>query len=152
MRTILQLSVLMVLTQVAMAQYTPVDKALYDTIAKMDSLFFAAYNTCDKNLDTYASYYADTLEFLHDHGGYSNSKKDVVESTRKNVCGRVTRKLVAGSMEVYPIANYGAVEIGYHTFQNIQDPPDTPHHPGRFVIVWRRNGTRWQITRVISLH
>src|SRR5688572_16438413 len=114
------------------AQYKPVNKALYDTIAKLDSLFFTAYNTCDKNLDIYASYYADTLEFLHDQGGFSNSKKDVVESTRKNVCGKVTRKLIAGSMEVYPIANYGAIEIGYHTFQNKENPPNEPLHPGRF--------------------
>jgi hypothetical protein len=35
--------------------YKPDDPVLYDTIAKLDSIFFSAYNTCLVNLDKYAS-------------------------------------------------------------------------------------------------
>ena len=139
-------------TQQAFSQYKPDDQALYDTILKHDSVFFNAYNNCDKQLDLYASYYAENLEFYHDKGGFSNSKKEMVDATKRNICGKVRRELVPGSVEVYPIANYGAIEIGFHKFFNNQDPPNTPSNAGRFVIVWKHSNDKWEISRVISLH
>lgn len=133
-------------------QFKPDDQALYDTIVHEDSVFFGAYNTCAIHLREYADFYADNLEFYHDKGGIMFSKTDVVEATRKNVCGHTTRTLVPGSLEVYPIANYGAIEIGFHTFTNSNDPPKTYHHPGRFVLIWHHIDGKWMITRVISLH
>lgn len=132
-------------------KYTPDDPALYDTIMRLDSTFFAAYNTCTIHLKEYGDFYADDLEFYHDKGGLSTSKKDVIEATRKNICGKVTRELVPGSVEVYPIANYGAIEIGFHKFHNNQEP-NAPSHPGRFVCVWHHTDTGWKLARVISLH
>jgi hypothetical protein len=136
----------------ANAQYTPDDKALYDTIVKQDSIFFNAYNHCDKMLDLYASYYSDSLEFYHDHAGFSNSKKDMVDATERNICGRVRRELVPGSVEVYPVPNYGAIEVGFHRFYNKENPPNTVARDGRFVIVWKKAGEKWLISRVISMH
>ena|SRR5580692_3306232 len=133
------------------AQFKPDDPALYDTIVHMDSVFFAAYNTCTVHLAEYADFYADNLEFYHDKGGLMDSKKDVVASTKKYVCGYTTRELVPGSIEVYPIANYGAVEIGFHKFHNSREP-DAPARPGRFVVIWHRTDKGWKITRVVSLH
>jgi hypothetical protein len=133
------------------AQYKPDDPALYETIVRQDSLFFGAYNTCSVHLQEYADFYADSLEFYHDKGGLSTSKKDVVEGTKKNICGKVTRELVAGSVEVYPIAHYGAIEIGFHKFHNSEEP-NAPSRPGRFVLVWHQTDKGWKITRVISLH
>jgi hypothetical protein len=132
--------------------YHPVDQQLYDTIVRLDSLFFAAYNTCSVNLDTYASFYADSLEFYHDAGGFSNSKQYTVDATKKNICGKVTRELVKGSIEVYPIKDFGAVEMGLHMFHNNQEPP--PKHPkiSRFIVIWHHTDIGWKISRVISLH
>jgi len=90
--------------------YKPDDQNLFDKIVSLDSIFFAAYNSCSVNLEKYASFYSDSLEFYHDKGGFTNSKQDVVEGTKKNICGKVTRELVKGSIEVYPINNYGAIE------------------------------------------
>lgn len=133
-------------------QYKPDDKALYDTIVHLDSLFFHAYNTCDVNLSVYSDFYADDLEFYHDQGGFSNSKSETVESTKKNVCGKVTRELVQGSIEVYPIKNFGAVEIGLHRFKNNTQTENTHSEPGKFVIIWQNKNNEWKISRVISLH
>ena len=140
-----------VLPQSGYAQFKPDDQALYDTILRQDSLFFGAYNTCTVHLQEYADFYADSLEFYHDKGGLSTSKRDVVEATKKNICGKVTRELVAGSVEVYPIAYYGAIEIGFHKFHNSAEP-NAPSKPDRFVVVWHRTDKGWKITRVISLH
>jgi len=132
--------------------YHPVDQPLYDTIVRLDSIFFDAYNTCSTNLDKYASFYADSPEFYHDAGGFSNSKQQTVDATKRNICGKVTRELVKGSIEVYPIKDYGAVEIGLHIFHNNREPP--PKHPkvGRFTLIWHHTENGWKISRVISLH
>lgn len=130
--------------------YVPDDRALYDTVMRLDSLFFAAYNTCDVHLDEYAAFYSDDIEFYHDGGGLSTSKADIVESTKRNVCGKVTREPVKGSTEVYPIRGFGAVEVGYHRFRNREE--NSVSRPGRFVIVWHKTEGRWLVTRVVSLH
>lgn len=122
---------------------------LYKQIVHMDSVFFAAYNTCD--IDKQASIYSDSLEFYHDKGGLMTSKKDILEATRKNICGKVTRELVKGSIEVYPINNFGAVEMGYHKFHNNQEKNQVPHK-SRFIIIWQKKNNEWLISRVISLH
>lgn len=131
--------------------YRPDDPALYKTIVDLDSAFFEAYNTCDINLDRYSAFYTEDIEFYHDKGGFANSKPEIVESTKKYVCGKVTRQLVKGSIEVYPVPGYGAIEIGLHKFYNREEPDHKPH-TGRFTIVWRQENGDWKIAKVISLH
>lgn len=130
------------------APYTPDDPVLYKEIVRMDSILFHAYNECD--LATLQTILADSLEFYHDKTGLSTSKTDVIESIHRYVCGKVVRVLVQGSIEVYPIAGYGAVEIGYHRFQNKAE--HSLSRPGKFITIWRKNDNSWQVTRVISLH
>ena len=132
--------------------YKPDDPLLYDTIVKLDSMFFGAYNSCLTNLDKYASFYADSIEFYHDKGGLNRSKAAIVEATKKNICGKVTRELVKGSIEVYPIPGYGAVEMGLHIFHNNQEPPPKDPKVSRFIIVWANTANGWRISRVVSLH
>ena len=132
--------------------YKPDDKKLHDTIVYLDSVFFEAYNTCEVNLEKYASFYSDSIEFYHDKGGMMNSKTDLVEATKRNVCGKVTRHLVKGSIEVYPIKDYGAVEMGLHTFHNNTEKQDSPAQVGRFIIIWQFKNNGWKIAKVVSLH
>jgi hypothetical protein len=132
--------------------YKPDDQKLYNTILHMDSVFFGAYNTCDVHLAEYAAIYSDSIEFYHDKGGVMTSKKDIVDATQRNICGKVTRELVPGSVEVYPINNFGAIEIGFHKFHNNQEKNAGPSRPGRFVVIWQYTNNEWKIRRVISLH
>lgn len=130
--------------------YVPESKALYDSIARMDSLLFDAYNTC--KLEVFAALIADDLEFYHDRGGLATSKKDLVESIRSNICGKVTRELLPGSIEVYPVPGFGAIEMGAHRFFNNQEKEAGPSRFSRFVHIWKREQGQWKLTRVISLH
>ncbi|MBZ5856034.1 nuclear transport factor 2 family protein [Flavihumibacter profundi] len=132
--------------------YQPDDPQLYETIVRLDSLFFNAYNTCTVNLDKYAAFYAEDIEFYHDKGGLMTSKKELVEATKKNICGKVTRELVKGSIEVYPIKDYGAIEIGLHSFHNNTEPSGAPSKVGRFMVIWHNDKGSWKIARVVSLH
>lgn len=132
------------------AAYVPDSKPLYDSIVHMDSVLFDAYNVCD--LTTMASCFSEDIEFYHDQGGLMTSKDSIMAATEKNICGRVKRVLIAGSIEVYPIKGYGAVETGQHYFINNSEPG--PRHPkiGKFVHTWKNENGHWRITRVISLH
>jgi tetratricopeptide (TPR) repeat protein len=128
--------------------YVPDSRELYDEIVKMDSIFFTAYNNCD--LETMRSMFSDSLEFYHDKAGLSTSKKDMMDALRNNICGKVTRELMPGSIEVYPIQGYGAVEVGYHRFHNRVEKSIS--RPGKFITIWQKKGDKWQMSRVVSLH
>ncbi|MFD1314281.1 DUF4440 domain-containing protein [Namhaeicola litoreus] len=75
----------------------------------------------------------------------------MLSSIKKNICGKVTRTLMEGSIEVYPIKDYGAVEIGFHKFYNNEEP-NAISQPVKFIIVWKNENDKWLITKVISLH
>lgn len=130
------------------AQAAPAPDPLSQTIQSLDTQLFDAYNHCD--LEKFGSLLADDLEFYHDKTGLARGRQAVVDGVKNNICGKVTRELVPGSLEVYPIANYGAVEIGIHRF----------HHPGhetadsvgeaKFIHLWQNKDGVWKVTRVIS--
>lgn len=131
-------------TQTGTAQ--PAD--LTQKITSLDSIFFKAYNECD--LATQAKFYSDSIEFYHDIGGLATDKKELLASTEKYICGKVTRMLEPGTIEVSPVPGFGAIEIGMHRFTNHQEGSES--RPSRFVIVWKNDHDKWTITRVISLH
>ena len=128
---------------------TAMGQGLRDTILHMDSVFFNAYNSCD--MATQADVIADSIEFYHDRGGLSTSKKDLLTGIKNNICGKVTRVLDKESVEVYPVPGFGAVEVGYHRFINHQES-EKPSGPGRFVIFWRQKDGKWQMYRIASMH
>ncbi len=132
----------------SMAQVTK-ESVLYKTLKAMDEKYFTAYNNCD--MKTQAEIIAEDVEFYHDQGGLSTSKTEILESIEKNICGKVTRELVEGSMEVHEIKDYGAVVLGLHKFYNNQEP-NALSKPSQFVGIWRKKNEDWQMTRIISLH
>lgn len=138
-------------TYIITKNYKPDDPKLYKTIVALDSIFFSAYNTCNVNLEKYSSFYSDDIEFYHDKSGVMTSKQEIVDGTKKYICGKVTRELVKGSIEVYPIKDYGAIEMGLHKFHNNQEP-NSVAEVGRFTIIWKKVDQDWKIVRVISLH
>lgn len=131
-------------------KYIPDNLELYKTIVAMDSVFFEAYNTC--NLDKQAAIYSDKIEFYHDKGGLMTSKQEILDGTEKYVCGKVTRELVKGSIEVYPIKDFGAIEMGLHKFHNNTEKSGTLSHASKFIIFWQNDNNNWKITKVVSLH
>lgn len=124
-------------------------KSLYDSIVTMDAMWEDAYNNC--KLDVMEEIISEDLEFYHDQGGLMTSKTKLNEALKANICGKVNRALKQGSIEVYPIPGYGAVEMGLHGFYNSKQKP-TELHYAKFVHMWKRENGKWRITRVISLH
>lgn len=130
-------------------RYNGKNTKLYQEIIKMDSIYFTAYNNC--NMLTQAKIYAENIEFFHDKGGLLTDKAELLKSIEENICNKVTRTLINGSVEVYPINNYGAIQIGYHKFHNKLEP-SAKSIPSKFIVTWKKENETWLITKVISLH
>jgi len=127
-------------------QGLPVSDPLYKTVSGLDTSLFDAYNNCQ--LDKLSSLVAENLEFYHDKTGLAVGRKLFVDAIKNNICGKVHRELVPGTLEVYPIEGYGAVEIGVHRFTH----PNDPHNLGeaKFVTLWQHKDGSWKMTRAIS--
>jgi hypothetical protein len=126
----------------------PVDPELFHIIEAQDAALFDAYNKCD--LNKFGSLIDENVEFYHDNGGVTLGRQALVDSVKKNICGQTQRQLVAGTLEVFGIHHYGAVEIGEHRFTHPNAKPPIPDGEGRFVHLWHYNNGTWQVTRVFS--
>ena len=127
------------------AQSNAQSGSLFKTIEGLDAKLFNAYNHCD--LATLGVMVADDLEFYHDKTGLSRGKEPFLAAIRQNICGQVERTLVQGSLEVYPLNGYGAVEIGVHRFHHPGHPEDIGE--AKFITLWQ-NENGWKVTRAIS--
>jgi len=128
------------------------NQPLPEVIAKLDADLFAAYNKCD--IEKFAGFFPETnVEFYHDKGGLATSKADIVQAVKANICGKVRRELVAGSLEVYPIPGYGAVETGSHRFFNrASGKEEGGDKIAKFLHIWQqsKDSGDWKVTRVVS--
>jgi hypothetical protein len=121
---------------------------LYKTIAEQDRKVFDAIDRCDMAAER--SFWADDAEFYHDKGGLMTGGQAIVDSIKNNLCGKVKRELVPGTLEVYPMNGYGAVEIGVHRFLHPYAQDHGEVGEAKFIHLWRLKDGKWQITRVIS--
>jgi len=87
---------------------------LEKAITTLDAALFDSYNRCD--LQKFSSFFVDDVEFYHDQGGVTLGRENLTDSVKKNICGKVTRELVPGTLQVHYMKGYGAVEIGVHRF------------------------------------
>jgi hypothetical protein len=132
--------------QAASEKNAPVPDTLFQTMSALDTKLFDAYNHCD--LETLGAMVSDDLEFYHDKTGLSVGKPAFLDAIKKNICGKVHRTLVQGTLEAYPLNGYGAVEIGVHRFTH--SGPDDVLGEAKFVMIWQNKDGSWLITRVIS--
>lgn len=130
---------------ICFAQDTVRSGPLFDELARMDEeLFEAAFVTCDAN--KFRALFTDDAEFYHDRTGAA-----VGEAVRTmKSCPRdngVTRTLVPGSLEVYPMQGYGAIQIGRHVFAR---KGESGSEFAKFVHLWKRENGVWRLARVLS--
>jgi len=128
----------------------PKGQALLTIVTQLDSDFFDSFNTCDKPgvLEKHGRLMDANVEFYHDNGGVTWTRKDYLDKTRANVCGRFHRVLVPGTLEVYPIEGYGAIEEGHHMFCEVKS--DKCFGKAKFLFVWHKTDTGWEATRIFS--
>jgi ketosteroid isomerase-like protein len=121
---------------------------LYNEIEQQDSLQFDAFNA--RNLDHLMYYFDSSLELYQDNTGvrnYDQTKQAFGSLFKMNYV--LTRKLVPGSMEVYPIKDYGAIETGHHTFSHVENgQPQVSTF--KFMQIWQKKDGVWRVTREIT--
>ena len=130
--------------QPAPAKLPPEDLAR--TMADLDRKLFDAYNRCD--LEAFGALFAADVEFYHDQGGLMRSRESIVEATKKNICGKVRREPVEGTLQAFPMTGYGAVQLGSHRFCELAETKCGG--VARFVHLWQNDAGKWRLTRIIS--
>jgi hypothetical protein len=119
-------------------------------IAKLDHAVFDAFNKCSdpEQLELHKGFFDKDVEFYHDTGGVTWTRKQMLANTEKNACGKYRRELIDASLRVFPVKDFGAIAKGRHRFCSM----DGKQCEGQaeFTIVWRKDDDGWQITRVLS--
>lgn len=126
----------------------PTSQALFKEIAHMDSVLFDAFN--HQNMAMFKPLFTEDLEWFQDNGGllpYNTVFKNFQDNFQKDF--KLTRKLVEGSLEVHPIKDYGAIEIGVHQFRHIENGKEEVG-TFKFLMIWRNKDGQWKISRVVS--
>jgi Domain of unknown function (DUF4440) len=137
----------------AAQEIPPLDKIqnqqdLDKAITTLDAALFDSYNRCE--LDKFSTFFVDNVEFYHDQGGLTLGKAALTDSVKKNICGKVTRELVPGTLQAYYMKGYGAVEMGVHRFHHPGHEDTESVGEGKFIHLWQYKDGAWKITRVIS--
>jgi len=136
------------MTGAAGSPQAPTDRQLYDEIVRADRVMFDAFNS--HNVDGLMASFSEDLEFYHDKDGrlsFSDVRGGFDRMFKSPEAPR--RELVAGSMRVYPIPKFGAMQIGSHRFCHVENGKDDCG-VFDFAMVWQQQGTRWRVTRVLS--
>ncbi len=129
---------------------SPLPSELYNTIASLDRAMFDAFN--NRDFIVLQSFLSEELEFYHDLGGITNYSQNI-EAFKKAFASdrKLRRALVAGSMEVYPIKDFGAVQTGVHRFYVTEKgQQEKLSSEAKFVNLWQSRNGVWKITRIIS--
>ena len=118
-------------------------------ITELDTQLFDAYNHCD--LKKFDSLLADDVEFYHDQGGLTLGHEKLTESIKNNICtGDTQRVLVPGTLKIYYMKGYGAIEMGVHRFLHPKSEATNGTGEASFVQLWRYKNGAWRLTRVLS--
>lgn len=121
---------------------------LYNDIEHLDEILFAAFNKQD--MATFKALFSEDLEWFQDNGGlldYETVFKNFDTMFHKEY--KLTRTLVKGSLEVHPIKDYGAIEIGLHQFRHIENGKEEIG-TFKFLMIWQKKNGQWKISRVVS--
>jgi uncharacterized protein YcfL len=125
-----------------------VSSELFAEIAHMDSILFTAFNSRD--IEKMRTLFTEDLEFYHDKGGLTDYKQNM-EAFKSTAAANtdLRRDLIPGSLEVFPVKDYGAIQVGMHRFCHTENgKPDCGTF--KFVHIWKKKDGEWKISRVVS--
>src|ERR1051325_4561503 len=121
---------------------------LYEEVKRLDTLLSEAFNKHDVN--KLKSLFADDLEFYQDNEGLARYEQTVRDFESMFAQGNnMTRELVGNTLEVYPVKDYGAIEIGAHRFCHVENGKNECG-TFKFVHIWHKKDGEWKISRAIS--
>ena len=144
------------------AEPTAISTELGRTIAGLDRKFFDAFNACDM-ATMRGNLLEPGVEFYQDNDDTTYFREISWDPHFRDRCApnnvsKLRRELILGSMEIYPLKDYGALEIARHNFI-IVETGKLAASP-RMVVVWRNdsrplgnvaNNQLWPLALAIDL-
>jgi hypothetical protein len=136
----------------------PSQPALTQKIAARDAaLFDVMFAGCDPA--ALSALVTDDMEFYHDKGGLMAHDAFIADYAKSCMAKkapeawRSRRELVAGTMKVYAIPGFGAIEEGAHVFYERKgDGPERLAGKARFSILWKLGADgQWRMARTFSI-
>ena len=126
----------------------PTPLELYKEIERADSILFQAFNRQD--MATFKAMFTKDLEWFQDNGGLIPYKTifENFGNTFKNE-NKLSRVLVKESLEVHPLKDYGAIQIGSHQFRHFENGKEEVG-TFKFLMIWNKKDGQWKISRVVS--
>ena len=130
-------------------------KELFDELAEKDRMLYdAVFNTCD--LQALRGLVTEDFEMYHDKSGMPAKSASQFVMNIRDLCDRrswgedypVKRELVEGTLEVYPLDGYGAIQTGTHRFYRLGGGP--PVEISRFTHIWKKDADGWKLARTMS--
>ncbi len=111
------------------------------------------YNNC--NIDDFRAYLTKDLEFYHDKGGLTVGLEEMLALIKEGVCGNANshlrREAVEGTVQLFPLNNYGAILTGEHLFYLTENgQPERVVEKAKFTHIWRETDGQWKMARVVS--
>lgn len=134
------------------------EPSLTQVIAARDALLFdVMFAGCDPA--ALAALVTDDMEFYHDNGGAMDRKAFVADYAKSCAAKlapdawRSRRELVPGTLKVYAIPGFGAVEEGAHRFYERKgEGRERLAGQARFSILWRLGADgQWRMARTFSI-
>lgn len=130
---------------------------IFIELQKGDSLLFEeGFNKC--NLSALDKILLPDFEFYHDQNGAQN-REVFLNGFKESICSnpnlKPIRKLVKGSLVVYPLKNegkiYGAIQMGVHDFYIAEPNKDLRFtENAKFIATWLLDSGVWKIKIELS--
>lgn len=124
------------------------ESTLHKEILAADNAMFTAFNQCD--VSAIAAFFSKELEFYHDVTGLKGFEENMMAT--KELCARdlgLKRTRVEDSLQIFPVKNFGAIQVGRHTFcHDVGGKQDCGTFD--FTHIWKQTDSGWKLHRVIS--
>lgn len=121
-------------------------------VQQADTAFWAAFNACDR--DGMADAFTEDAEFYHDVTGFTQGRAAIVASLVNGPCGtdgqHLRREVVAGTVSTYALTERYMFLTGDLFYVRQGDGVEHLSAKARFADVWRLDGERWRMARVVS--
>lgn len=133
------------------------NRQMFEELAEKDkTLFDSVFQTCD--LNKLGELLTEDFEFYHDKGGqtaksgkqFVNSIKEACDRRKDGKDYRLKRELVANSLNIYPLNNYGAIQMGVHRFYILNQDKVELAETAQFTHLWKKENGVWRLARVLS--
>jgi hypothetical protein len=115
-------------------------------ILAQDARISDGYNHC--RIQTLKALFANNAELYFADRGVARQLFRYTDTLRRTFCGKYRREAPAADQRIYPLPDYGAIQVGTQSFCAVDSQPCRGQRM-QFTAIWRQRDGVWQITRFV---